>query len=262
MTTREQQARPTSTRKRQRDGLAGDPAAQELRATDELLWRHTYLGQGAQDYLMVEVREAINALPPDHATARALEAKAAERLHALTKEQWTLARKPPRAPAGTDGEAMKDARKAHAAWQSMLTADRTRKTHVYREYRVALAAALAAAAAAAAAHAEQLACDLALDALVRVLEDPAQAQQALPLVPGVQQVDEAAGGGLAVLSVVGSGVPPGVVAGGAGTLPPAPSPPPFCGIYRRSPYVRARQLEQDADVLFTVRAKTLRVEGR
>ena len=56
----------------------------------------------------------------------------------------------------------------------------------------------------------------ALDALERLLEEPAQAQQALPLVPLVpgvqQQVDEAAGAGLAVLSAAGVGVHPAVVA--------------------------------------------------
>ena len=252
-----------TTRKRTGDDLDGNKAAQELRAAAELRWQHRFVGR---DYLMDEVRQVIDALPPDHALARALRAKAAERLHALTKEQWTQARKPPaRAAAGADDAGADDAAatkahaKAHAAWLSMLGADRVRKRHVYKEYCVVLAAALAAAPAAAPAalaaqapaaadaaarrarfqllelereqlaldqrraeltvavlRAEELAMDLALDALERLLEEPAQAQQALPLVPLVpgvqQQVDEAAGAGLAVLSAAGVGVHPAVVA--------------------------------------------------
>ena len=251
------------TRKRTGDDLDGNKAAQELRAAAELRWQHRFVGR---DYLMDEVRQVIDALPPDHALARALRAKAAERLHALTKEQWTQARKPPaRAAAGADDAGADDAAatkahaKAHAAWLSMLGADRVRKRHVYKEYCVVLAAALAAAPAAAPAalaaqapeaadaaarrarlqllelereqlaldqrraeltvavlRAEELAMDLAFDALERLLEEPAQAQQALPLVPlvpaALQQVDEAAGAGLAVLSAAGVGVHPAVVA--------------------------------------------------
>ena len=252
------------TRKRTGDDLDGNKAAQELRAAAELRWQHRFVGR---DYLMDEVRQVIDALPPDHALARALRAKAAERLHALTKEQWTQARKPPPRPparaddagADDDAAATKAHAKAHAAWLSMLGADRVRKRHVYKEYCVVLAAALAAAPAAAPAalaaqapaaadaaarrarfqllelereqlaldqrraeltvavlRAEELAMDLAFDALERLLEEPAQAQQALPLVPLVpmvqQQVDEAAGAGLAVLSAAGVGVHPAVVA--------------------------------------------------